>query len=652
MEAPHPADQRNEQPQTGAARLVAIAGPASGINVAVDREISVGRDAANLLCINDRTLSRHHCLLRPSSDGAIEVHDLGSANGTFVNGDPIERRVLRHRDRLSAGGSTFLVLIDGDASHEPAAEFDDVDLLGGKTMLVREGDALQGSPHVAAGHAPEAVRLQRDMAAVVRVARIAASVSESDALQRSTLDILLEALPADRAAIVSVDSITSELRAAVVKERRAGATRPVTLSRSIVWDAIRARAAMLVSGHERPRRFAESDSLISSGARSVICAPMQLPDRTIGAIYLDSPNPNAFDDGHLQLATTAASIMSGALAYAYQVEWLEQQKTLLEADLDAEHNMVGDSARLLAVHRFVKKVAPADSTVLLMGESGTGKELVARAIHQRGARASGPFIAINCAVLSETLLESELFGHERGAFTGALVQKKGKLELAERGTLFLDEIGELGLAVQAKLLRVLQEREFERVGGTRPLKADVRVIAATNRNLHEASKAGGFRSDLYYRLNVLTVVLPPLRERVEDIPLLAGHFAAKFARKCKRRVAGLAPDALACMMHYSWPGNIRQLENAIERAVVVGTTDLIRLEDLPEDIVEDQAVAPAPAAMRSYHDGVREAKKELIVQAVRTAGGKYTEAARLLGVHPNYLHMLIRTLDLKETLKR
>jgi len=504
-----------------------------------------------------------------------------------------------------------------------------------------------------ANEVPRRSRLERDMAVVLRIARAVTTVSGSDALQRSVIDLLLEALPADRCAIVMIDPATAQLRAAVTKDRRPGATGPVTISRSVVREAIREEAAILVSGQERLDRFAESTSLLNSGARSVICAPMQLYRQTLGAIYLDSAGSGIFDEGHLQLITAAASIVSGALSHAYQVEWLEQQKNLLQADLDVDHHMVGDSAKLADVHTFIKKVAPTDSTVLLMGESGTGKELVARAIHQRSARATGPFIAINCAVLSETLLESELFGHERGAFTGALVQKKGKLELADGGTLFLDEIGELAPSLQAKLLRVLQEREFERVGGTRTLKTDVRVIAATNRDLPQACKAGTFRSDLYYRLNVLKIVLPPLRERSEDIPLLAGHFAAKYSRKCTRRVAGFTPDALACLVRYGWPGNIRELQNAIERAVVVGTTDLICPEDLPEDVVESQIVAPSPSTSRpTYHEGVREAKRQLIIQAVAAARGKYTDAARLLGVHPNYLHMLIRNLDMKEALKK
>ena len=226
-----------------------------------------------------------------------------------------------------------------------------------------------------------------------------------------------------------------------------------------------------------------------------------------------------------------------------------------------------------SLYRQIGRVAPSDSTVLITGESGTGKELVARAIHSNSPRAERPFVAINCAAITETLLESELFGHERGAFTGAIAQKKGRLETADGGTVLLDEIGELSPALQAKLLRVLQEREFERVGGTRSIAVDFRLVAATNRDLEQAIAAGTFRRDLYYRLNVVSLAVPPLRERPEDIPLLANHFARRHAANMKRRVTGVSPEALACLMAYDWPGNVRELENAIERAVVLGSTD-------------------------------------------------------------------------------
>jgi Nif-specific regulatory protein len=301
------------------------------------------------------------------------------------------------------------------------------------------------------------------------------------------------------------------------------------------------------------------------------------------------------------------------------------------------------------VYQFVSKVAPTDSTVLIRGESGTGKELVARAIHRNSPRAAMPFLAINCAALTETLLESELFGHEKGAFTGAFAQKRGKLELADRGTVFLDEVGEMPPACQSRLLRLIQEREFERVGGTRQIRTDIRLIAATNRDLEAAIERGTFRKDLYYRLNVVSLTMPPLRDRREDIPLLASHFVAKHGQRARRRVAGIAPEALACLKAHDWPGNVRDLENAIERAVVLGSTDLIMAEDLPETVFES---APHGAgAIGGYHEAIRDEKTRIILAALDQAEGSFTEAAKLLGIHPNYLHRLVRNLDLRTAIK-
>jgi Nif-specific regulatory protein len=274
--------------------------------------------------------------------------------------------------------------------------------------------------------------------------------------------------------------------------------------------------------------------------------------------------------------------------------------------------------------------------------------LVARAIHRGSSRAAKPCVAINCAALAESLLESELFGHEKGAFTGAIAQKKGKLEVAEGGTVFLDEIGELAPLLQAKLLRVLQEREFERVGGTRTIKLDVRLITATNRDLEGEVKKGTFREDLFYRLNVVSLRMPPLRERREDIALLASYFASKYAKRANRAVLGISPQARTCLTNYDWPGNVRELENAIERAVVLGSSELILPEDLPESVLD--RATPADVTMTAFHDSIRESKKQLILSAFDQAGGNYTEAARLLGLHPNYLHRLIRNLNIKQLL--
>jgi transcriptional regulator with PAS, ATPase and Fis domain len=320
-----------------------------------------------------------------------------------------------------------------------------------------------------------------------------------------------------------------------------------------------------------------------------------------------------------------------------------------EEQITLRHTMIGESARMRNVYRTIARAARTDTTVLICGESGTGKELAARAIHLNSRRARGPFVPINSAALTETLIESELFGHEKGAFTGAIAQKKGRLELADRGTLFFDEIGELAPTLQVKLLRVMQEREFERVGGTRTLRVDVRVVAATNKNLDEAVKKGEFREDLYYRLNVIALTMPPLRERRDDIPLLASYFINKYAERCGRRVIGLSPGARAHLMNHDWPGNVRELENTIERAIALGNSDRILPEDLPEAVMEAEA---AGGVTSGYHAAIREAKRRVVLEAIQQAGGRYCDAAKALGVHPNYLHRLMRTLNVREELRK
>jgi transcriptional regulator with PAS, ATPase and Fis domain len=331
------------------------------------------------------------------------------------------------------------------------------------------------------------------------------------------------------------------------------------------------------------------------------------------------------------------------------VEWLEGKNQRLKEQINVEYDMIGDSSGMNDVRRFIGRVAPADSTVLIRGESGTGKELVARAIHRNGRRQNGPFVAINCAALTDTLLESELFGHEKGAFTGAVALKKGKIEVAHTGTIFLDEIGELAPQVQAKLLRVLQEREFERLGSNKPIKVDVRLIAATNRNLEEAMKTGGFRQDLFFRLNVVSITMPPLRERREDIPLLATHFVKHYSKERNRPVAGIVPEALTLLKQYDWPGNVRELQNAMEGAVVLGSSEYIRPEDLPEYLVVRKE--PSGSNVLRYHDAVNAFKRQLIIKAVEQADNNFTRAARLLNLHPNYLYRLIRNMDIRKDLK-
>jgi two-component system response regulator PilR (NtrC family) len=346
---------------------------------------------------------------------------------------------------------------------------------------------------------------------------------------------------------------------------------------------------------------------------------------------------------------------------------LQQENVLLKRAMHSAHqfsNIVGNSSSMQQVFDLVEMIAATGSTVLITGESGTGKELVARAIHVRSPRSDRPFVAVNCGALTETLLDSELFGHMRGAFTGADGNRKGLIEVADKGTIFLDEIGEMSAMLQVKILRVLQERKFRRVGGTEEVEADIRILAATNRDLAKMVADGQFREDLFYRINVIPVRLPPLRERVEDVPLLAEHFVAKFAGQMNKPVRGISGAAMACLRAHGWPGNVRELENAIERAVALERTPSILPESLPEAVrgVERRRAAPlaaplpaeAPSAPRvlpekgfDLEQHVQHLEREFIAEALRRSNGVKVKAAELLGMSFRSFRYYMKKYNLK-----
>ncbi|TLY34846.1 MAG: sigma-54-dependent Fis family transcriptional regulator [Nitrospirae bacterium] len=333
------------------------------------------------------------------------------------------------------------------------------------------------------------------------------------------------------------------------------------------------------------------------------------------------------------------------MAKALERGELKQEVAVLRAELDSRYETLqASSSKMADVLQTAKKVALSDSTVLLLGESGTGKDLLARSIHAWSPRRNKLFMAVNCVALTEELLESELFGHEKGAFTGASAQKRGKMEVADGGTIFLDEIGDMRPGLQAKLLRFLQNREFDRVGGTQTVKVNVRVIAATNRDLQQAVKSGAFRSDLFFRLNVVNLTLPPLRERTEEIPELARTFLKKYCQEAKKPMMQISPQAMKMLTAYPWPGNVRELQNAIERAVVLKTGEIVMPEDFalqPMDLTPEQM----EGVDRQFHDAVDHQKRLILKRALARAGGSQTRAAELLGLQRTYLSRLIKQLD-------
>jgi two-component system response regulator AtoC len=340
---------------------------------------------------------------------------------------------------------------------------------------------------------------------------------------------------------------------------------------------------------------------------------------------------------------------------AIRTRSIETENVELKQRLDKRYgveHIIGQSGPMNSVLEMIQQVAPSRATVLIQGPSGTGKELVAHAIHQLSPRKNGPFVAVHCAALATNLLESELFGHEKGAFTGAVERRQGRFELADGGTLFLDEIGEIDATVQVKVLRVLEERSFERVGGQKTLTTDVRLLAATNRNLAELVQEGRFREDLYYRLNVVTVQLPPLRERIEDVPALVTHFLAEYARENNKPVKELTQDAMAALLAYAWPGNVRELRNYIERAVVLSKGDRITLRDLPPAL-RDAATGGgegglAAAKLVKAELTIEEAERQMIVRALKETNGNRTEAAKRLGISRRTLHRKLHVYNLTD----
>jgi transcriptional regulator with GAF, ATPase, and Fis domain len=594
--------------------------------------ISIGREATNEIALNDASVSRRHCFIEKRGESFF-VSDLQSLNGTFVNEKEAAETEISSGDNLRVGDFTFRFQTAADDEESSGVLLDKTEFRLPKNSVQLRVEEVFGA-------------MARDLTAILQITTKINALRNVAELQRELLRQVFEVIPADKGAILLVDDNLDFTE--ITGFNRFDENEQVSVSQTIVSRVLREQKVVLIKDFAADAELKNAESLFTAKTSTLLCVPVTLFEKTLGAIYLDGKRAN-FDESHLGFLTAIAGIAAVAIENAGNFAWLKSENARLRGE-DFGRNMIGESAAMRKVYQLIERVAPTDSTVLINGESGTGKELAAQAIHLNSPRRDQPFVAINCAALTETLLESELFGHEKGSFTGATAQKKGKIETANSGTLFLDEIGEMPVHLQAKLLRVLQEREFERVGGTRPIKSDIRLIAATNRDLQAEVKAGNFREDLFYRLNVVRLTMPSLRERKEDILPLAEIFAEKFSRRINRRVRGISANAKKLLIKYDFPGNVRELENAIERAVVLGASDWLLPEDLPEDLLE-MHVENDLNDLSTYHKAVREKKKELIRNAFREGKRSYTEAARILDVHPNYLHRLIKNLEIKDELE-
>jgi Nif-specific regulatory protein len=409
--------------------------------------------------------------------------------------------------------------------------------------------------------------------------------------------------------------------------------------------------SLIVNDVDTDNRFkAEISRKIQFPTKSILAVPMRVKDRCVGVIeILNKSNGKNFNDEDLQWLEIFATQAAIAIQNARSFQKIKDEVSLLHDQIQTEpgyHTFVGKSRAVLDKLEMAKKAANTDSSVLLLGESGVGKELFAEQIHLNSPRRDGPFIRVNCPALSESLLESELFGHVKGAYTDAISNRRGRFELADGGSIFLDEIGDLPLSVQAKLLRVIQEKTFEPVGSSSPIKADVRIIAATNKEIENEVKRGRFRSDLYYRLNVLPIYIPPLRERTSDIPLLAEFFLTRFKRETKKQIRGFTDEALEMLISYSWPGNVRELENAIERAVVICRDEYIK----PQAFILNSQAASEEASYKgkTLKDAINMFKAHFVKKSLEKYGWNQTKTAKELGIQRTYLSRLLKELAINK----
>ncbi len=616
---------------------------------------TVGRATSNRIVLKDEMCSREHAEVF-HSDSRWIVRDLGSLNGTRVNAKPVkEDHPLESGDNVEFG-HTQLVFVN-DLSQLPAAPVKRAPMAEDKLEIRRRLSETQilpafpiPAPQPTPGKTlPPGIRPSKLTDHLARLYRLALEMGSAETeadLVQAVLDGLLDLVPAEVGAILDVkDGIEPELQA--YRHRDPSVRTYHKVSRFVSGEVLSSRQAILAEDIAQDRHLRIRESLSDLQVNSLICAPVLFRDNLFGLIHLYSTEKSGrLDSEHLELALVVANQFGLSLFQMRRRERLSAANRSLLDQLRVESELVGKSESLQRIENQIGRVASTNATVLIRGESGVGKELVARAIHNSSPRRDGPFITLNCAALTETLLESELFGHEKGAFTGATERMIGKFEAAHQGTIFLDEIGEMAAGTQAKFLRVLEGHPFERVGGNVPIRVDVRVVSATNRPLEEAVRGGQFRRDLFFRLQVIEIQVPPLRERRDDIPVLAEHFLARFVRETGRKIKGFSPEALHKLNGYHWPGNVRELRNVIERAVALGTGPILDTADIWLSSLETggpnttETVAYEPLSLADI-------EKRHIEQTLRHTQWNKSQTALILGIERSTLDRKIKSYDIK-----
>ncbi len=610
---------------------------------------TMGRATTNRIVLKDDLCSREHAEVY-FLEGRWHLRDLSSLNGTRLNSKALSGdKELSPRDEVGVGRSN-LVFVENlqqlpDLPPPPAE--------GGVSIKkrLRQTRFLTGSSGETAASSTtqlaEHHHLGQDLALLYRLAlEMGAAATYAD-LTRVVLDGLLEAIPADVGAILTLKEGGRDLELAAHRHRDARVKTYHKVSQYVSNEVLTSREAILAEDVARDRLLRNRDSISDLGATSLICAPVAFGPDLLGLIHLYCSDPmRSLDAEDLEFAVAVAKQLGTALNQLRKQVSLTAENRSLRDQLRVESELIGTSGPIKGIESQIGRVASTNATVLIRGESGSGKELVARAIHYSSHRKDGPFICLNCAALTETLLESELFGHEKGAFTGATERMVGKFEAANHGTIFLDEIGEMNLGTQAKLLRVLEGHPFERVGGHTAIRVDVRVVSATNQPLEHNLQAGTFRRDLFFRLQVVEIRVPPLRERKSDIAQLAEHFLKRFVRETGRKIRAFTPEGMKKMEDYHWPGNVRELRNVVERAVALGFGPVLDAADLWLGSVDLDNPASAVAVYQPTSMDTIE--KQHILRTLQHTDWNKSQAAAILNIERSTLDRKIKAYDLKK----
>jgi len=641
------------------------------IRLVPGQPVTIGRAPTNHVVIKSERCSREHAEILQSDQGWT-VRDLDSRNGTYVGSDRVEAPVLLEQDDvIRIGGAQLKFVRDvskafpdsarrpGDTAHRSDSE--------GLSVLDEEPTHITHRAVQTKFLSPKEVeeseavpKVGRAAAALCRLAFDLAQSPDINRLAEQALVGLFNEVHVDSGALLLLprnlqgDPEGSDLE--IVASRTDIEDRYHRLSNFLGTTVLREGEAVLARNVIDDSMLGGRDSQGEIHATSVICAPVRRGGRVLGLVHLYSTQLDvAPDQDDLEFTLAVAETIGVALdnlsrreELAQNLSYVQVENVQLRERLGVESEIVGSSLAMQKVGQEISRAAPSRATVLIRGESGVGKELVARAVHYASPRAKEPFVCLNCAALSETLLESELFGHEKGAFTGATERKIGKFEAAHQGTLMLDEIGEMSPSIQAKFLRVLEGHAFERVGGSQPVSVDVRVIAATNRDLEKEVSEGNFRRDLYFRLHVVEVYVPALRKRPEDVPELAAFFLQKFNEETGRRIRGYSPEALEAMRRYRWPGNVREMKNVIERAVVLARGDEIGIEDLTLSNLSTAGDTVDPALPIDQYEPMSLSEMEQIhvLATLRATGWNKSRAASILGIERSTLDRKIRRYEL------